>query len=306
AAASAIYGMLRQTTQHEIGVLLPLIKPDQGFGQFINQHHFAFLMEMGFGLALGIIVGGGVRRELALVYFAALLPIWTALVLSNSRGGLLAMMVQLTVGWLLFTRVVPAWGSKTAPRVLRLIRSLPVRMLLLVVLLGGAIAGTVWIGGDRLVGRIEGAHEAADPADVSRNEIWKATWKMFQAHPVAGVGMGGYWIAIHQHHDASGVLAPQEAHNDYLEVLASGGVIGAALLIWFVIVLFRQARANLRSANQFQRAACFGAILGLVGIGFHSFFDFGLHMIANALICTALVVIATNKWSNKKYKAADV
>ena len=30
-----------------------------------------------------------------MIYFALLLPIWTALVLSNSRGGILAMLVQI-------------------------------------------------------------------------------------------------------------------------------------------------------------------------------------------------------------------
>ena len=63
AVATAIFGILRQTIQHNVGFGLPLIKPDQGYGQFINKNHFAFLMEMAFGLALGMIVGGGVKRE---------------------------------------------------------------------------------------------------------------------------------------------------------------------------------------------------------------------------------------------------
>ena len=61
---------------------------------------------------------------------------------------------------------------------------------------------------------------------ASRNEIWRATLKMFAAHPILGVGMGGYWIGITAYHDASGLMTPQEAHNDYLELLSSGGLIG--------------------------------------------------------------------------------
>src|SRR5258708_25819466 len=82
--ASAIFGILRQTTQYNVGSLLPLA-PDLGYGQFINRNHFAFLMEMGFGLILGLLLGGGVRRELALIYLSALLPIWISLVVSTSR-----------------------------------------------------------------------------------------------------------------------------------------------------------------------------------------------------------------------------
>jgi O-antigen ligase len=291
---SAIFGLLRQTMQHTEGFILPL-KPDQGYGQFINKNHFAFLMEMGFGLALGMIVGGGVKRERALIYVASLLPIWTALVLSNSRGGLLAMLAQLVAGALLFTFAVPA-ATASAPsfKVLRIVRMLPVRILLLLILLTGVIVGTVWMGGDRLISRLDETREGRDPSAVSRNEIWRATWNLYRDHPIAGVGMGGYWIAIPAHHNASGTMVPQEAHNDYLELLASGGIIGATIGAWFCLALLRRARANLQSSNRFRRIACFGASLGIAGVAVHSLFDFGLHKIVNALIFMALVVIATN------------
>jgi O-antigen ligase len=128
---------------------------------------------------------------------------------------------------------------------------------------------------------------------ASRNEIWKATLKMFRAHPMAGVGMGGYWTAITAYHDASGVLTPQEAHNDYLELLASGGLIGLALGGWFAVAVFKRTRRNFKSPDRFRRAVTFAATLGIAGVAVHSVVDFGLHMIVNALIFTALIVIVT-------------
>src|SRR5689334_17049478 len=95
AVVSAIFGILRQATQHQTGFVLPLLRPNQGYGQFINKNHFAYLMEMAFGLAIGIALAAGMKRERLLIYLALLLPIWTALVLSNSRGGILAMLVQI-------------------------------------------------------------------------------------------------------------------------------------------------------------------------------------------------------------------
>jgi O-antigen ligase len=294
AVASAIFGMMRQTTQHEVGFVLPLIQPGQGYGQFVNQNHFAFLMEMGFGLTLGMILGGGVRRERALIYFASLLPVWTALVLSNSRGGLLAMLAQVGAAALLFPVVVPqAYPDRSGLKVLRLVRLFPVRLFLLTILLLGVVGGTIWIGGDRLVSRFEPRPGESDPAAVSRKEIWGATWAMWKAHPIAGVGMGGYWVAIPSYHRASGTLVPQEAHNDYLELLASGGIIAVAIGSWFCVVILKRTWTSLKSPNRFRRAASFGAALGIVGVGVHSLFDFGLHMIVNALIFIALTVIAT-------------
>lgn len=292
--ASAIFGMVRQTTQHSAGFVLPLLQLSQGYGQFVNPNHFAFLMEMGFGLTLGMILGGGVRRERVLIYFASLLPIWTALVLSNSRGGLLAMLAQVVAAMLLFPVVVPSANSNSGRlKALRVVRLLPVRVFFLLLLLLGVVGGTLWMGGDRLASKLEAGSVGRDPAGVSRKEIWQATWEMWKAHPIAGVGMGGYWIALPGYHNASGTLVPQEAHNDYVELLASGGIIGAAIGIWFCAVLFKRTRASLRSPSRFRRAASFGAALGIVGVGIHSLFDFGLHIIVNALILITLIVIAT-------------
>ena len=71
-------------------------------------------MEMGLGLVLGLILGGGVKRDQALIYFAALLPLWIGLVLCGSRGGLVAMMAQLVVAALLFS-VVGRRGRSSEP-----------------------------------------------------------------------------------------------------------------------------------------------------------------------------------------------
>lgn len=314
AVASAVFGILRQTTQHSVGFGLPLLAPDSGYGQFINRNHFAYLMEMSLGLILGLILGGGVKRDQALIYFAALLPLWTGLVLCGSRGGLIAMMAQSVVAALLFS-VVSRRGksAESQSQLLQLSRSLPVRLALILVLVAGVFLGTIWLGGDQLATKIEASrNEMSTDATglrqgVSRNEIWKATWRLFKAHPILGVGMGGYWAAIPAFHDASGTMTPQEAHNDYLELLVSGGLVGFALGVWFVVVVIKRTRDNLTAANRFRRAACLGAAIGIAGVAVHSMVDFGLHTIVNALVFTTLVVVATSKphWGNETRRLHD-
>lgn len=302
AVASAIFGILRQTTQHGPGFGLPLLLPEQGYGQLINKNHFAYLMEMSLGLIIGLILGGGIKREQSLIYFAVLMPIWIGLVLSGSRGGLVAMLAQIVIAALLFS-VVARKAKSTEPRskLLTIAQSWPVRAALILVLVGGVVFGTLWLGGDRLAESIEQSRVELNPdpenlhVGASRNEIWRTTWKMFAAHPIVGVGMGGYWTAVPAYHDASGTMTPQEAHNDYLELLASGGVIGLALAIWFGVVVFIRMRKNLSSPNRFRRAACFGATIGIAGVAVHSLLDFGLHTITNALVFTTLIAIATSK-----------
>jgi O-antigen ligase len=283
AVVSAVFGILRQATQHDTGFVLPLLRQGQGYGQFINKNHFAYLMEMAFGLGIGVALAGGIRRDRVLIYLAVLLPIWTALVLSNSRGGILAMLVQIVSAALLLS-------SR---------RLTALRAVLLAVLVAGVLLGTFWVGGDRLASNFENAtselnsSEVNMRAGVSRNEIWRATLKMFAAHPITGVGLGGYWIGITAYHDASGLMTPQEAHNDYLELLASGGVIGFAIGVWFAVMVIRAARANLAIDTGYIRALRLGAILGLIGVAAHSLVDFGLHILVNAIVFLSLVMIAT-------------
>jgi O-antigen ligase len=307
--ASAIFGILRQTTQHQVGFALPLLPLESGYGQFVNRNHFAFLMEMGFGLTLGMILGGVNKRGQALIYFAALLPIWTGLVLCGSRGGLIAMLAQVVTATLLLGMVVRKdHAVDSSSTILRVIQSWPMRVVLLLVLICGVVLGTLWLGGDRLATRIEESRREFNfEADAlrqgaSRNEIWRLTLRMFAAHPVLGVGMGAYWVAVPTFHDASGTTTPQEAHNDYLELLASGGLVGMAIGVWFAVVVFRKTRQNLRSLHCFRRAAAFGAMIGIVGVAVHSLVDFGLHMIVNALVFTTLVTIATSNahWASPK------
>jgi O-antigen ligase len=173
-----------------------------------------------------------------------------------------------------------------------------VRAALLLVLIGAIVFGTLWLGGDRLVSSLEAARTEFDSPTVTnegvrRKDIWRATWKMIADHPFAGVGMGGYWAAIPTYHDASGTMTPQQAHNDYLELMASGGIVGLAIGVWFVVAVFRRTSANLKTGSRFRRAACFGAAIGLIGVAVHSLVDFGLHLTANALVFAALIVIAT-------------
>ncbi len=287
AVASAVFGILRRTTQQQTGFILPLLKPTYGYGQFVNKNHFAYLMEMAFGLGLGIILAGGVKRDRIMIYVALLFPIWTGLVLANSRGGILAMLAQVVVAALLLM------SFRTS-----IARSIALKAVVLVVLFAGVVLGTIWVGGDRLVNNFESAgselNAEATHEGASRNEIWHASLKMFAAHPILGVGLGGYWIGITAYHDASGLMTPQEAHNDYLELLSSGGLIGFALGVWFAVMVIRAAHKNFADTG-FTGAVRIGAVLGITGVAAHSLVDFGLHMMANAVVFLTLIMMVTQR-----------
>jgi O-antigen ligase len=298
AVGSALYGVLRQTAQHQPGFVLPRTMPGQGYGQFINKNHFALLMEMALGLGVGIGLTRGLTKERVMSYVALLLPIWMALVLSNSRGGILAMLAQVVMAGILLT------SGEFAKQELvghKFVQSKLVRVVLLLSLVLVLLVGAVWVGGDRLVSSFGDASTEFNPnanglrVGATRNEIWRASWKMFVAHPIFGVGFGGYWAGVTAYHDASGLMTPQEAHNDYLELLSSGGLVGLAIGIWFVVSLFRAVKVNLNSRDRFQRSVCIAALLAMTGVAVHSLIDFGLHLLVNAFVFLILVMVATKR-----------
>jgi O-antigen ligase len=302
--ASALFGIVRQTAQRgEQGFLLEYLRPNTGYAQFINKNHFAYLAEMALGVLLGLVAGRGVARAKALVLLALALPLWAALVLSNSRGGILAMLCQVVFLGASFgvTRARgtdAARGFKETPSTLdRVAGSKAARAGLVFALLLTITVGMVWLGGDTTADRVASVGEevatgTTDATHAGRKDIWAATWRTFAAHPLAGVGFGGYWVAVSGQHEGSGGLVPQQAHNDYLEVLASGGVFGAAVVLAFLLLLVRQSAPRLRAGSAFARAACLGALTGLCGVAVHSLVEFGLHVPSNAFAALALAAAA--------------
>lgn len=288
AVVSAVFGIIRLATQHEPGFLLTYLNAGGGFGQFINRNHFAFLVEASFGLLAGIALLRRDRNDRLLIYLSGILLLWVALVMSRSRGGLLAVTVQVIFGALLFVysrRGANKWRAGF------LVTGATVLAMLFI-----TVGGVIWLGGDQLstgvetmaieMGKTNTEHDGA-----RRSDIWRATWQMARAHPFAGAGLGGFWAEVPKYHDASGQQTPQQAHNDYLELFASGGLLAAAILIWFAVTLLRSAGRALEGLSGFQRGAALGSLLGIIGIGVHSLVEFGLHITINALVFMILLSI---------------
>jgi O-antigen ligase len=305
--ASALFGITRQLMSHEaLGLISKRLAANRdGYAQFINRNHFAYFAELSLGAAAGLLLSAlRERRERLPLYFALALPVWAALVMSNSRGGLLGMFVLLISTALLYfffagrTRAakgVEQHGGGRASKGVTVVRAAFAACALIFVV----GAGVVWLGGERLAERLgtlaveTGGAESKVRWGDRRLEIWGATWRLAREHPLAGVGLGAYRAAVTRQHDASGEMSLEQAHNDYLELFASGGLIGVALVAWFAAGLFASALGALRSHDYFRRAACAGALGGVCAVAAHSLFDFGLHVTANGVLFAALYAVAT-------------
>ena len=78
------------------------------------------------------------------------------------------------------------------------------------------------------------------------------------------------------------------AHNDYLELLSEGGVVGLGLCAWGII-RFASATVNVRVAGERRPALVVWTLMaGVAGVLLHSLVDFGLQVPGN-VFCVLLV-----------------
>src|SRR5438067_766626 len=93
---------------------------------------------------------------------------------------------------------------------------------------------------------------------TGRTSIWTVGWRMVQAHPANGVGVGNYQTSAIHYLLEPGALqcdefivdTPKVAHNTYLQVLAELGIVGLTL---FVAIIGFSLLCILRAARIFER-----------------------------------------------------
>lgn len=70
----------------------------------------------------------------------------------------------------------------------------------------------------------------------SRIAMWKAALTIFSAHPLFGIGLNKFGVHLNQMIAAgqapSFVAVFGHTHNEYLEALVAGGIVGIAYLLW--------------------------------------------------------------------------
>jgi O-antigen ligase len=297
ALASALFGLLRsELLPHLPAVISFRLDTESSYGQFENRNHFAFLMEMALGLMLGSAVDNRFRKLRLVLIVILTSTLWVALLLTHSRGGLLCMLAEIPFFFVLYASGVTTKPQKLGRGFGRVTGAVMAAVLICLVFCVLA-ASIVLVGGDETISRLEStplefSARSAGPPKVLRPQIWAGTLRLIKVNPIFGVGFGGYSVAIPRYLVSSAQWTPEQAHNDYLELLASGGVIGAVLGLWFLVRLVRTSRRRLQQAVAETAALRCGALAGLFAVAAHSFFDFGLHITVNALIAGVLLVIA--------------
>ncbi|MBI3650483.1 MAG: O-antigen ligase family protein [Acidobacteria bacterium] len=268
------------------------------FGPFVSHNHFSGYMEMLIPLALALAWAEGRKLEARLFYGFAALVMSTAAVASLSRGGMVSLAAA--IAFMGFCKIMLRMKRRARrhapltlqPRAVTWIKGLALSVAILLAL----GLGVLWVGPDRLVGRLTGgavlgATNQEETFYTSRGWIWKDTWAMIKANPVLGVGLGGFATAYPQYSHSDGALIVGQAHNDYLQVLADAGLTGGLLALWFLALIFRELLRGLKARDPLLAALTLGSGAGVFAILVHSLFDFNLQLPSNTLLFFLLVAL---------------
>ncbi|HJQ22287.1 MAG TPA: O-antigen ligase family protein [Blastocatellia bacterium] len=279
--------------------------PFAAFGPFPNRNHYAGYMEMLAPLPFALIAARAVRRQSWLFYsFAGVLMV-VSVFASLSRGGMMSVVAGIAFVAMLSSRVKPRRAGGRV-RDARLVPTRFERAMTLGKRLAGAAViavviaiGVFWIGAEGLINRAAESidqmkTEAQTPGDFySRREIWRDTWQMIRAHPVAGIGLGAYNTVFPNYARHDGHYKVDYAHNDYLQVLSDGGVIAALLALSFIVLIGRAVWRATRAEDPLEAGLALGCGAGLFALLIHSAFDFNLQIPANALLFVFLSALVS-------------
>ncbi len=267
----AVFAVLQGFTSN--GKIYWLIKPRAGsvYGSYVNHNHYAGLMELLLPLALVLALDPRLRREKRILLACATVIMAASVFLSQSRGGMIAVIVEMVFLWIV-------WMIEFSPR-----KSATVFVAFSLV----TALFLAWVAPREVGSRITDIH---DPA---RLLIHRDSIRMFLAHPFLGSGLGTFATVFPHYRVFYDGFFMDNAHDDYLEVLLETGLVGFGAAIWFLVVLYRQGVRNLRLArNSFTARISTAALAGCTGLLAHSFLDFNLHIPANAALFYVLCAIA--------------
>jgi tetratricopeptide (TPR) repeat protein len=267
--------------------------PTEGevFGPFICRNHFSFYINLCFGLGVGLYLSlrageAGSRRFAGQGALLSLLhnpkALWTGValvfmllagLLSLSRAGFLAVIgATLLCSVLTYARTRTAW--------------LGAGVLFVVCL----FALLTWLDLGRVQGRLATLWEGS-AASEDRIPLWSRLVPNAAEFPVFGTGYGTFdFVELMSRTDATdtGYLY-EHAHNDYLEALLEGGLLRLALSLITIGIVYRYGYRAVRGARSpGARGLAVGAVFAFTTLVVHSFFDFGLHIPAIAVLATVV------------------
>ncbi len=260
------------------------------FGPFVNRNHFAFYQNLCIGLGVGLFLSlhdprnsferqtsnyNVLRHPAGMWLIVALLFMAASVFVSLSRGGMVSLGLGLLVGlWLYWRRKRSStgwanWGLIGVISVLGL----------------GLLT---WLGLEPVENRL-GTLTSAEILRDDRLRVWSNLLSLLPQFPVLGSGFGTFEFVEPLSHRSDRAITSLmgHAHNEYLNLLVEGGLLGLVFGVGILVVVFRQGLWQLQQGGTVAALAA-GGLVAFTAALLQSFTEFGFTIPANTLLCVVL------------------
>jgi O-antigen ligase/tetratricopeptide (TPR) repeat protein len=264
-------------------------------GPFVNPDHFGSYLNMVLPIAIAGVVFPTflVRRhsEPFRVFCAVTVLVASlALLLSLSRAG----WIGAVVGFFSLVALSTFIPREKRPALLRLPWKIaaPLCALALVAIIATSslvAGGSGRQAADQRLRETISQHQSLE----FRFGVWRDTLPMVRDFPLFGTGLGTFQD-IFAHYKTPPWMDNSigEAHNDYLELLVSTGIVGFGLLAWFLVSVGLRLYRGIRALPPDILPVGAALTAGMTAMAFQEFFDFNLQIPANAILLTLLMALA--------------
>jgi len=250
------------------------------YGPYIDHSHYAGLMEMLVPIPLVFAMAGFFRNPIRVLFGFAALIMAATIFLSQSLGGIIAFTAQMIVLAIFVGR------RRQASRQLALLGLVCLLLALWVVMLQPGGLGAKLARLQDPIGKAGGGY---------RLSIVKDSLRMIRERPILGWGFGTFPDVYPAFRSFYTNYLVNEAHNDYVQMLAETGLVGGALMVYFVLVLYHSGMQRIEHWRRDPRAGMsLAALVGCTGLLVHGLSDFNLQIPANAALFFVFAVIATS------------
>ena len=296
----AAFGIAQHATAPHSLYWSRTFKFTEPFGPYLNRSDFAMWMVMALPLTAGYLLARmHSRQRRGANLFAAEAFDDTALLLAVAIGLMVAsLMVALSRSGLV--------GAAAATLTLWALAEQHLHRERRAWLLGGigvvALAALFFANASAVATRIG---DTIDRGMGGRLEIWRATMPMIKDFWRTGVGAGAYERAMIVYQPTPHETYFNHAHNEYLQLLAEGGLLLAIPAVLAAVAAVRCIRSRLaddRSALYWVRI---GAVSGMAGAAVQSLWETGLRRPANLLLFALLAAFAMHSASQPPRRAGD-
>jgi O-antigen ligase len=293
ASIQVIFGLLKLAQGNKMFFLLfyPIEKSDMSrflTGTLGNANHFAFFLEMIIPVAMALFfyrlrffeTGISIKQrvlsltdenKIVMIYFISIALMGIGILLTGTRAGIVTMILL----FILFTQL-SVYLKQT--------RGVRRKMIWILVAISGLV---LYFGIQNTVNEFK----RSPIAESGRFVRWPDTVEMVKDFSIFGTGFGTYRYSFYLYDSQSGGWSTH-AHNDILEILAEGGVIGGLLFYALIgLLIVSIIRKWIQRHHPDVRILGLGIIVSIFAVIFHSIFDFSLRIPSNMLVFVLILVL---------------